>query len=73
MIQLTLGMAMALTFGIVILQADWTGDAAFFVDSDLNGFCEVAEARMLWFSVRYCCTEVYSARKRLFLSSLRSH
>ena len=47
LIQLTLGMAMALTFGIVILQADWTGDAAFFVDSDLNGFCEVAEARML--------------------------
>jgi len=39
-------MAVALRFGIEILQSDWTGDAAC-VDSDLNGFGEVAEARML--------------------------
>ena len=43
---LTLGMAVALRFGIVILQSDWTGDAAC-VDSDLNGFGEVAETGML--------------------------
>ena len=43
---LTLGMAVALRFGIAILQSDWTGDAAC-VDSDLNRFGEVAEARML--------------------------
>ena len=43
---LTLGMAVALRIGIVILQSDWTGDAAC-IDSDLNGFGEVAEARML--------------------------
>ena len=43
---LTLGMAVVLRFGNIILQSDWTGDAAY-VDSDLNGFGEVAEARML--------------------------
>ena len=37
---------MPLTFGVVILQSDQTGDAAF-VDSGRNGFGEVAEARML--------------------------
>ena len=58
-------MAVALMFGIVILQSDWTGDPAF-VDSDLNGFGEVAEAGMLSFSVRYCCAEVYSARRKDF-------
>ena len=43
---LTLGMAVALRFDIVILQSDWIGEAAC-VDYGLNGFGEVAEARML--------------------------
>ena len=46
-------MAVALRFGIVILKSDWTGQAPC-VDSDLNGFGEVTEARMLKFSVRRC-------------------
>ena len=66
---LTLGMAVALTFAIVILQSDQTGDAAF-VDSDLNGFGEVAEARMLYFCVWYCCTGVYSARGKYFFQAI---
>ena len=62
-------MAVALTFAIVILQSDQTGDAAF-VDSDLNGFGEVAEARMLYFCVWYCCTGVYSARGKYFFQAI---
>ena len=46
-------MAVALTFGTVILQSHWGGDAVC-VGSDLNGFGEVAEAWMLHFSVWYC-------------------
>ena len=62
-------MAVALRFGIVFLLSDWTGDAAY-VDSCLNGFGEVVEARMLQFSVRYRCTEVYSARRKDFLQAI---
>ena len=39
-------MAVALTLGIIIRQADQPGDAVF-VDSVLNGFGEVAEARIV--------------------------
>ena len=55
-------MAVALTLGIIIRQADQPGDAVF-VDSVLNGFGEVAEARMV-FCVRYRFTGVYSARRK---------
>ena len=63
-------MAVALRFGIVILPSGWTEDAAY-VDSGLNRCGEVAEARMLSFSVRYCCTEVYSARRKYFFQAIK--
>ena len=61
-------MAVALRFGIVILQSEWTGGAAY-VESDLNGSGKVTEARMLYFSLRYCCSEVYSARRKDFFQA----
>ena len=39
-------MAVALRFGTVIVESDWSGDAVY-VGSDPNGFGEVAEAQML--------------------------
>ena len=41
-------MAVALRFGLVILQSGWAGDAAeYYVASNLNALGEVAEARLL--------------------------
>ena len=50
-------MAVALRFGIVILPSDWSGDAAY-VHSDLNGFGDMAEARMLYIVPSLCGTAV---------------
>ena len=64
-------MAVALRFGLVILQSGWAGDAAeYYVASNLNALGEVAEVRMLWFSVWYCCTEVYSVRRKYFFQAI---
>ena len=70
-------MAVALTFGTVILQSHWGGDAVC-VGSDLNGFGEVAEAWMLYFSVwygSYCqgvaTGGVFCKKKRIFFKQFK--